>query len=164
MSEFDPLGALGALSAAGVRFVVVGALAARLAGAPVVTADLDVCPAEEPENLARLAGVLVEMEAEVRGAPGVRVPGDGRPLATSQVWNLSTRHGDLDLILRPAGTDGFAELAATAVRVDLGGLQVLVASLCDVVRSKRAAGRPRDLGQLPLLEETLREQKERGEG
>ncbi len=43
------------------------------------------------------------------------------------------------------------------------GIQVAVASLEDVIASKRAAGRPRDTAALPALEETLRRLRRRGQ-
>jgi hypothetical protein len=47
-------------------------------------------------------------------------------------------------------------------RVHLGrGLSVSVASLRDVSRSKEAAGRDKDLAQLPLLRRTLEQIRER---
>jgi hypothetical protein len=45
----------------------------------------------------------------------------------------------------PAGVDGFDELARSAVTFDVDGFSVLVASLEDLIRMKRAAGRPKDL-------------------
>jgi hypothetical protein len=48
--------------------------------------------------------------------------------------------------------DKFPELAADAVSLDLHGRPVLVASLDAIIRSKKAAGRPKDLLALPELE------------
>ena len=47
-------------------------------------------------------------------------------------------------------------LKARAVNREIGGVTVLVASLDDIIRSKRAAGRPQDLAVLPVLEELRR--------
>ena len=58
----------------------------------------------------------------------------------------------------PAGTGGYADLKRDADLMDLGdGLVVLVASLRDVIRSKEAAGREKDIAQLPILRRTLEE-------
>jgi len=64
-APLDPERLLTTLAQHGVRFVLVGALAARLHGFPRVTADADITPARDPENLARLAAALRELQARV---------------------------------------------------------------------------------------------------
>ena len=152
--EFAPERIFDALNSAGVRYVVIGGIAATLHGSPLRTGDADVCPARNPENLARLAEALRAIEATIRtGTETVPMPFDAGLLATSQTWNLSTRHGDLDLAFVPAGTSGFDDLVISAETYDLGeGLLVPVASLDDVIRSKRAANRRKDREALPVLE------------
>jgi hypothetical protein len=66
------------------------------------------------------------------------------------MWNLTTDAGDLDLRFVPAGTRGFEDLVRDAVRVDITGITLRVASLADVIRSKEAAGREKDRAALPL--------------
>lgn len=53
MSAFDPERILRALAARDVRYVLVGATAARLQGFPRLTADADITPARDSENLLR---------------------------------------------------------------------------------------------------------------
>lgn len=56
----------------------------------------------------------------------------------------------------PAGTRGYDDLASDATRFTLGDdLVVSVASLADVIRTKEAANRAKDRGQLPILREAL---------
>jgi hypothetical protein len=55
------------------------------------------------------------------------------------------------------GVRSFAALRARASRLDLDGAVLLVASLDDIIRSKRAAGRPCDVAVLPVLEATRAE-------
>lgn len=158
-AEFDPVATLAALERHAVRFVLVGALAAAAAGAPVVTRDVDVTPQRTPENLERLAAALRELDARLRtiaDPAGVTFPVDATALAGGEIWTLVTRFGELDIVFEPAGTRGFDDLRRDATLLDVGnGLRVLVASLADVVRSKQASGRAKDLAQLPLLRETL---------
>jgi hypothetical protein len=48
---------------------------------------------------------------------------------------------------------------AAAARIDFGGHVLVVADLADIIKSKRAAGRPRDRAVLEILEKALDEQK-----
>lgn len=165
MSEPDPLEILRALERHRVRYVVIGAAAARIAGAPVVTEDIDITPATDRTNLERLAAALRDLGARLRSpddARGVPFPIDADMLRTTDLWTLTTRHGDLDIAYRPSGTRGYDDLHREADRTRLGpGVRVEVASLRDVIRSKEAAGRDKDLAQLPILRRTLEEVRRR---
>ena len=144
VAEFDPVEALRTLERYEVRYVVVGALAAAAAGAPV-TADLDITPAPDPENLERLASALRALEARLRtpsDPEGVPFPVDAEMPAGAEMWTLTTRVGDLDVIFEPSGTGGFDDLRRDARRLGVADdLEILVASLADVVRSKEASAR-----------------------
>lgn len=163
MTDFDPVSMLRILRSHDVAFVVVGGVAARLRGAPLLTQDVDITPDPTAVNLERLAAALEEMEARLRSASepeGIRFPFDADLLATKGLWTLTTTYGDLDLVLEPAGFAGFEELAdgASPLRVATQpDLYVEVAALSDVIASKEAAGREKDLAALPLLRTTLRE-------
>ncbi len=56
---------------------------------------------------------------------------------------------------RPTGTEGYEDLATNAIVVHFAGHDVVVAALADVVRSKEAAGRPKDLATLPARHRRL---------
>ncbi len=149
---FDPLRLFRELNADGVRYVVIGAFAGRLLGSPTLTRDLDVCHAIDSGNLEALATVLRRLKARLRGADRpVPFRIDARSLAVIQSLTLTTDAGDLDLLADPAGTQGFEDLARTAEPTDIDGLTVLVASIDDLIRMKRAAGRPKDLIELEVL-------------
>ena len=153
--QFDPVGIIEVLSGHGVEFVIIGAFAAELHAAPIPrTQDVDVTPSASQENLARLSTALEELEARVRTTAvpeGLPFSHDAASLARGAVWNLTTNAGDLDISFQPSGTEGYADLMGGAVIVDVGGNQVAVAALSDVIRSKRAAGRPKDAATLPAL-------------
>lgn len=156
---------LGALEEHEVRYVVIGGIAAAAAGAPIVTADLDITPASDRPNLERLAAALEPLGARLRtphDPEGVAFPVDARMLATAETWTLTTRAGDLDIVFLPAGTGGYDDLRRDAQRLELaGGLEVMVASLADLIRTKEAAARAKDLAQLPLLRQTLERIRDR---
>lgn len=170
MPEFDPVAILGCLERHGVRFVVIGGIAARLRGAPLLTADVDVTPDAARDNLVALCGALAELGARLRSASdpeGVAFPLEPEMLATTRSWTLVTRHGDLDLAFEPAGTRGYSDLARDAGRLTVAEdppLEVAVASLSDIIRSKEAAGRAKDRAALPLLRATLEEARAQERG
>ena len=161
-AAFDPLHLLETLNRHRVRHVVVGGIAARLLGSPTVTRDLDICYARDSENLVAVAAALSELHAHLRGAePGLPFRPDVRTLRAGDSFTLETDAGDLDLLGSPAGTDGYADLARGAQPTDLGGMKVLVASVDDLIRMKRAAGRPKDLIEVEVLG-ALRDELETG--
>jgi predicted nucleotidyltransferase len=155
---------LEVLARHGVRFVVIGAVAAIAQGSPLPTEDVDVTPARERENLERLAAALLELEAKLRveGEPeGVPFPFDAFSLERNELWTLRTPHGDLHIVFVPAGTRGYEDLRRDAIVVDFGHTRVSMASLADVIRSKEASGRPKDVSRLPALRQTLEVIRER---
>ena len=160
VADFEPGQILRALEAHHVRYVVIGAIAAVAAGAPILTTDLDVTPERSRDNLERLALALVDLEARLRspGDPeGVAFPIDADMLETADSWTLSTRAGDFDLVFSPAGTGGYDDFSRGASPQRIAGITVPVAALADVIRSKEAAGREKDSMQLPILRRTLEE-------
>jgi hypothetical protein len=54
------------------------------------------------------------------------------------------------------GVRSFEGLRSRAIEHTLGKITVKVASLPDIIASKKAAGRDRDLAVLPVLEQTLK--------
>lgn len=160
MAEFRPDEILGVLQRAGVDCVVIGGFAAFLQGSPLPTVDVDITPARERANLARLSAALTELDAKVRveGQEPAPFAHTADSLAAVGVWNLTTRYGDLDISLVPSGTRGYEDLRRDAVEVQLRGVTVLLASLADIVRSKDAAGRDKDRRALPVLRELLARQ------
>lgn len=144
--EFRPTDILLALVDGGVRFVLIGGLAAAMRGSPVITGDIDICYAREPEDLERLAAVLKDLGATLRGADE-QVPFqlDARTLGAGDSFTFSTRWGALDCLATPPGTAGFDDLDADATSEGIGVTTVRVCSIHALERMKRAAGRPKDL-------------------
>ena len=145
-------GALRALTDGGVRFVLIGGVAARVQGSPTLTRDLDICYARDPANLEATAGVLDRAHARLRGvAEDVPFRLDARSLRAGDTLTFVTDFGDLDILGRPSGTLGYEDLVKDAQPLDLGGFVVLVASVDDLIRMKLAAGRPKDLIEAEVL-------------
>jgi hypothetical protein len=162
--SFDPERIIGTLNAHGVQYVVIGAIAAIAHGAPVgATFDVDFTPARDPQNLARLSDALRELDARIRTDAvegGLPFAHDAVSLATMQMLNLTCRHGDFDLAFAPSGTGGYDDLVRGSESLIIGTVEVRVAALDDVIRSKEAAGRPKDIAVLPVLEQHARRMRE----
>jgi hypothetical protein len=154
-----PLNAVGiieVLNRHDVEFVVIGTFAAIAQRAPIpATRDIDLTPGMSDENLSRLSAALHGLGARIRadGVPeGLPFEHDGASLGRARVWNLIGSHGEFDLSFFPSGFDrGYEQLALRAHRVAVEGTIVVIADLDDVIKSKEAAGRPKDLRVLPIL-------------
>ncbi len=146
---------LGMLARHRVAFVLIGGAAIQSHGHRYDTLDIDLAPDAEPDNLARLAAALNQLDCRLVTDPAdveswVTLPSDyfnARSLLAASVWNLATRHGQLDLTFAPSGfPGGYRELAPRARRRRVTGTTIVVsvAALDDVHESKRQADRPKD--------------------
>jgi len=150
--QFEPLTVLKSLVDQGVKFVLIGGLAARYLGSAVITRDVDICYARDHPNLQALASVLRELEATLRGAPK-ELPFilDAETLRNGDHFTFTTPYGSVDILGTPAGTKGYDELLRNAMVLELGDVRVHVAGVEDLIRMKRAAGREKDLGHIVNL-------------
>jgi hypothetical protein len=153
---------IAALARHGVDYVVIGGVATQVHGHRRTTMDLDLTPDPSPRNLRRLGLALAELEARPRDARGEEIPvGDPERLAVAAVVPpLLTRHGQVHILMEPKGARGFGEMRERALVVDLDGNEVAIASLDDLIRMKRAAGRPTDLDDIAALTEVERQKRD----
>ena len=158
-APLDPKLLFTTLARHDVRYVLIGALGARLQGFPRATEDADITPAREPDNLDRLAAALRELDARIyteQIPEGLPFDCSRQMLARADIWNLITKAGRLDLAFQPSGTTGFADLATQAVRFEVYGATLVVARLEDIIRSKEAADRPQDRQDVEVMREMLK--------
>ena len=153
--RFDPKRIIEVLDRHHVEYVIVGGYAAQLYGSRRPTYDVDITPARTQLNLERLSAALNELRAKIRvdGEPrGLPFDCTGESLRGMQLLNLRTKAGDLDLTFVPAGfPDGYDGLLPGAHERSIGEITVMVAGLDDVIKSKVAAARAKDLEALPEL-------------
>ena len=120
-----------------VDYMFIGKSGAILLGYPGTTQDVDVFPRKDDENGRRIVAALTQLgfvidsllEAElIRGKDFVQI-----------------KNGpfDIDLVFAPDGIENYDEAKA---RIDMS------ANISDIIESKRAAKRPRDAVELPLLQ------------
>jgi hypothetical protein len=143
-SGFDALELFSALGRHEVQYVTVGGVAIQAYGGQRMTQDLDVVIAASRENI----------DARILGRDGQRsksVP-SAAMLASGDQWHLITEHGPLDVRTLPAHLGSFADVRGRAHVVQLGELSIPIAHRDDLLRMKRAAGRPQDLADVRLLE------------
>lgn len=134
----------GHLRDARLEAVLIGNAAAALRGAPVTTIDFDFFFRKTPRNISKLKAVAVALDATVM-----------RPYyPVSDLWRVVRDRDGLQLDFMGAihGLRSFEGVRDRASAIEIGGTPLLVASLDDVIRSKRAAGRPQDRAVLEILE------------
>lgn len=135
--------------------ILIGNAAAALQGAPVTTIDFDFYFRKTPRNLEKLKRLTKNLGAMLL-----------RPYyPESGLYRLIREDDGLqaDFMTTIHGVKSFAALRASAHEIDLDGYPLLVASLSAIVKSKRAAGRPRDRAVLDILEASLNEEEARNQ-
>jgi hypothetical protein len=139
---------LSRLTEHGVEFVVIGGLAVIAHGHIRTTAALDVCDARTPENVRRLVAALADLSPRLRGAPP-ELPffWDEKTVKNGLNFTLVTSLGELDLLGEVTGLGTYGDIALRAEVVT----SIKLLSLEDLIRSKAAAGRAKDLLDLEAL-------------
>ncbi len=136
-----------------VDYVVVGGVAVQVHGHVRMTNDLDLIPAPDPANLDRLAGALRTLNARVLNPGSEDLEIDASMLPRATLWQLSTELGDIDLLHDAPGAAAFEDLRSRSLLIALGPHEIHVAGRDDLIRMKRAAGRPIDLEDIAALTE-----------
>jgi hypothetical protein len=148
--------AVQALTDAGVDFVVIGGWSAVLHGSSYVTNDLDVCFSRTRENCNRLVNALRPYHPRLRDLPAnLPFVWDAATLTNGTIFTLRTDLGDIDLLAEVSGIGAFKHAMKHSVKVPAFDREVWTLDLPSLIRSKRSAGRPKDLQLLPELEGLL---------
>ncbi|MSP59741.1 MAG: hypothetical protein EXR72_05255 [Myxococcales bacterium] len=144
-----------------VRFIVVGGMAAVAHGSARLTQDLDIVYARGKDDLTRLAAALGALAPYPRGAPpGLPFVWDQRTLANGLNFTLTTALGDLDVLGEIPGGGGYEALLPHCVTLELFGVACQSLDLETLIRTKRAAGRPKDFEAIAELELILEERRQ----
>jgi len=131
--------------------ILIGNAGAALQGAPVTTVDFDFLYRSSPANLAKLNQVADLLAGTIT-----------QPFPTiSSFYRILRHHSPLqiDLVSQIHGGKSFNSLRGNAVQVEINGRTIWVASLADIIKSKKEANRPQDLAVLHVLQRTFEEQE-----
>ena len=157
MTDFAKL--LRVLHEGHVECIIVGGLAATIHGSARLTQDVDVCYSRSPDNLKRLVVALKPLKPYLRGAPpGLPFEWSVATLNGGLNFTLTTTAGALDLLGEVTGGGDYAALLPHTIVANLFGHQMKCLDLDWLIKTKRAAGRPRDLEAIAELE-ALREER-----
>lgn len=149
-----------ALGDAGVRYLVVGGVAVVLHGHPRFTADLDLVVSLQPANVLaalRALGALgyrprAPVPAEAFADPETRASWvREKGLTVFSLWSATAPLTEVDLFVEEPFD--FEAVYSRALRAVVGGTEISVPGLDDLLSMKRAAGRPKDLEDVLALEE-----------
>mgnify|MGYP006303772661 FL=1 len=153
---------LEGLSHAGIEFILVGGLAAVIQGAPITTLDVDIVHRQTPDNIARLAGFLKAAEAHHRRLDDQVIEPTAEQLAAGGHCLLRTRFGPLDVLATIEQGRTYDELLPRTVKIEFRGHIIRVLELETLIALKKSSNDPKDTQRLPVLEEALRQLKQRG--
>jgi predicted nucleotidyltransferase len=134
-----------------LEVVLIGNAAAALHGAPVTTIDFDFMFRKTPANMSKLKALAKELDAIVL-----------RPYyPVSNLYRVVNDDNglQLDFMANVHGVKSFASLRSRAEEVSFGNSKLLISSLEDIIKSKQAAKRERDLAVLPILKKVLKARK-----
>jgi hypothetical protein len=125
----------------GVKYLFIGKSGAIILGFPDTTQDADIFVEKSPQNGRVIVSALVELGFELSAEHRTEIE-RGKDF-------VQLRYGpfDLDLVFAPDGIETFAEAEKRAQVIE----GIPVCHIDDIIRSKEAAGRVKDLESLPRL-------------
>jgi predicted nucleotidyltransferase len=139
-----------------VEFVLVGGLAAIVHGSVTVTVDVDVLVRFDHETCARLLRALSGTNPRQRMSVDKRALGDDpRQFVGSRNLYVATSEGVIDFLGELTGLPEIDGVFERAEVIHIGEDAIRVISLEDLITSKRAVARPKDLRVARELEIVL---------
>jgi hypothetical protein len=129
-----------------VDYLFIGKSGAILLGYPGTAQDVDVFPRKSEENGLRIVNALRQIGFEIDETLKREI------MSGKAFVQIKSGPFDIDLVFAPDGIENYDEAKQ---RADTSS-GFPVASIDDIIASKRAANRARDAVELPLLEEFRR--------
>lgn len=130
-----------------VEYLFIGKSGAILLGYPASTQDVDLFPKKSEENGRRIVSALAEIGFVIIEEIEKKI------ISGNDFVQIKTGPFDLDLIFAPDGIESFEKARERMIIVE----NFPVANLLDIIASKKASNREKDLNDLPLLEDFRQE-------
>jgi hypothetical protein len=153
------------LHAAGVEFVIVGGVAARVNGSTLPTEDLDVCCEMSQENMTRFVAAIAPLNPMVRGDPRkLKVPLDPALLTRVDTLIMTTSLGAFDLLAAVEPIGRYDAVLAQSFLADVEGTPTRVLNIDALIAAKTKAGRLKDKMGVLHLESAKKRREATGQG
>lgn len=149
------------LENAGIKYILIGGMAAIAHGAPLFSFDLDIIHEKSPENIQKIKDLLISLDALQRRPNDQRLKPDFDVLKGSGHMLLSTRFGPMDILGAVEKGLSYEELKNNVVEIEFHGFKIHVLDLETLIELKRASARPEDRQRLIILEQTLAQLKKK---
>lgn len=153
-----------------VKYLVVGGLAVNLHGIPRVTYDIDVIIPTDRENVLKLnctlraLGYIPRLPVNPDDMADEKTLKDwieNRNMRAFSFYHKKEHNKVVDIVLEhPLDfTESFRHSAIKKV----GGIEIYVASIGDIITMKKVSNRPKDLSDMEMLKEALKIMEQRNE-
>ena len=126
-----------------IEYMFIGKSGAILLGYPSTTQDVDLFPKKTEENCRRLILALSDIGFKLSDKTKEQI------MLGIDFVQINDDPFDLDLVFAPDGIESFEQAEKRMIIFE----DFHIANLQDIIASKRAAGREKDLADLPLLED-----------
>jgi hypothetical protein len=150
----------------GIRFVLIGSLAARWQGVPLDLTDVDILISTEKENVEKLSTALSQLGFKRGGSKwtwGMK-PGDvsatvGRQPITVFLRSDNEVLEELDVMTYMAGVGRYENVVASGKTIQIGNVSVAIAAVEAIKRSKESLNRPKDQDHIAAISRWEAQQK-----
>ncbi|MCG8634762.1 MAG: hypothetical protein MI863_13095 [Desulfobacterales bacterium] len=148
------------LSKSGIKYILIGGMAAIAHGAPVFTFDLDIVHERSDENLKKIKDLLISLDACQRRPDDMKLTPDFEALKGTGHILLSTRFGPMDILGAIEKGFGYDDLINHVIEIEFHGFNIHVLDLETLIELKKESTRPEDRHRLSILEDTLKQIKQ----
>lgn len=126
-----------------VDYLLIGKSGAIVLGYPDTTQDVDIYPKKEPENGRRIIEALERLGFELDAETKLAI------IQGKDFIQIKSGPFDVDLVFAPDGLEDYERVKERAIWVE----KIPVAHILDIIKSKEASKRERDIRDLPFLKE-----------